>query len=111
MQFPSFHTALSILMIVALRGCGPVGWIAGFYNFLILLTVPIDGGHYFVDMIAGGTIAVIVWYGLAALNQMGARDVEFKYFASAPELMGDLTTRIGERMSPIASLLMSQKSR
>ncbi|MCF6200255.1 MAG: phosphatase PAP2 family protein [Hyphomicrobiaceae bacterium] len=71
-EFPSFHTALSVLMILALRGCGAVFWISGFYNLVILLTVPIDGGHYFIDMIAGGVIALIAWYGLAALDLMVA---------------------------------------
>ncbi len=110
-EFPSFHTALSVLMILALRGCGAVFWISGFYNLLILLTVPIDGGHYLVDMIAGGVIALIAWYGLAALNQMITEGSKLRYFASPQWLAGRLVTKLGAAVSPLAASLAGLKRR
>ena len=56
--FPSFHTALALLFIYVARGLPwalrlPL-WIL---NGLILLSVPVLGGHYFVDMLGGGLVA------------------------------------------------------
>ena len=69
--FPSFHTVMSVLMILALRGCGPMFWLGGFVqHMLILMTVPLDGGHYLADMVAGILVAVLVW---AALFQTAKR--------------------------------------
>jgi len=67
--FPSFHTVMSVLMILALRGCGAIFWISAVLNVLILLTVPLDGNHYFADMVAGGLIAVLVWYALSRFQR------------------------------------------
>ncbi len=110
-EFPSFHTALSVLMILALRGCGAVFWISGFYNLLILLTVPIDGGHYLVDMIAGGVIALIAWYGLAALNQMMTEGSKIRYFTSPQWRAGRLVAKVGAAVSPLAASLAGLKRR
>ena len=71
--FPSFHTVMSVLMILALRGSGWVSWVGGLLNFAILLTVPLDGNHYLADMMAGGAVAVIVWYGLLKLQALPVR--------------------------------------
>ena len=88
-QFPSFHTALSVVMILSLRGTGPAFVLGGLWNLLILMTVPIDGGHYFVDMIAGALIAVSVWYGLAALDRMVSEGHRFSLsgFVVGPKVL------------------------
>ena len=118
-EFPSFHTALSVLMILAMRGFGWVSWLAIGYNILILLTVPIDGGHYFIDMIVGGLIALAAWYGLAALNQMSVEGIKFKDYVTAQWVLGGrfartwsragvrTGVRVGAQIAPLVSSLIN----
>lgn len=57
--FPSFHTVMCVLMIIAMRGhrwLFPV-WLV--INLATLSAVPIDGGHYVTDMLGGAIIALI----------------------------------------------------
>jgi PAP2 superfamily len=57
--FPSFHAASALLYAWALW---PVRWmrpLALLANGAMLASTPIDGGHYFVDLIAGLAIAVL----------------------------------------------------
>ncbi|MEP6830350.1 MAG: phosphatase PAP2 family protein [Rhizomicrobium sp.] len=63
--FPSFHTTLALTMVYAFRRTGLVGWILALANGVLLLGVPVFGGHYLVDMIAG---AVVFALALAAVR-------------------------------------------
>lgn len=57
--FPSFHAALGVLF---LRALWVVPWVrapAFVINMLLIASTPIDGGHYFVDVIAGAVIAIL----------------------------------------------------
>jgi hypothetical protein len=57
--FPSFHAASAVLYAWALW---PVRWmrpVALLANGAMLASTPIDGGHYFIDLIAGIIVAVI----------------------------------------------------
>jgi hypothetical protein len=57
--FPSFHAASAALYAWALW---PVRWmrpLALLANGAMLASTPIDGGHYFVDLIAGLAVAVL----------------------------------------------------
>ena len=60
--FPSFHTAISLLIIAAtwsVRWVGPVALIA---NLALLVSVPVYGSHHFVDMVGGTAItALALW--------------------------------------------------
>lgn len=65
--FPSFHTIFALLLIWAVRGMRYVFPLALVWNGGIVLTTFIDGGHYLIDVIAGGavfwaTIAVVTGY-------------------------------------------------
>src|SRR5439155_17310083 len=56
--FPSFHAASAVLYAWAFW---PVVWarpIAILANGMMMAATPIDGGHYFIDLIAGIAIAV-----------------------------------------------------
>lgn len=58
--FPSYHTAVALVVPIALRGLGPVtaaAWV--FAGLVVLSTVPI-GGHYLIDVIAGAAMTVAV---------------------------------------------------
>lgn len=61
--FPSFHSALSILLIYA---AWPVVWlrvISLLLNIMVLFSTPIDGGHYLVDILGGVAIALaVIWF-------------------------------------------------
>jgi membrane-associated phospholipid phosphatase len=57
--FPSFHAGSAILYAWALW---PVRWfrpVAILCNAAMLAATPIDGGHYFIDVIAGVAVAVL----------------------------------------------------
>ncbi len=60
--FPSFHTAISLLVIAAtwgLRWIGPVALIA---NLALLASVPVYGSHHFIDMVGGTAITVLAMW-------------------------------------------------
>jgi len=68
--FPSFHATSAVLYAWAFW---PVRWmrpIAFLANGAMLASTPIDGGHYFIDLIAGIAIAVLA---IAAARWVGAR--------------------------------------
>jgi len=57
-EFPSFHTTMSLLFVWALW---PLRWLrlpVAVASLLSLASTPIDGAHFFTDMIAGAVIAV-----------------------------------------------------
>lgn len=54
--FPSFHTALGILIVYALRHS--VLWVpVGILNLLMIVGTLPEGGHYLIDVIAGMLVA------------------------------------------------------
>jgi membrane-associated phospholipid phosphatase len=59
--FPSLHTALGVLFILALWPVRKLRWIAILLNVVMIAATPIDGGHYFSDVIAGIAIAALCW--------------------------------------------------
>ena len=74
--FPSFHTASAILLTYAHRGE------RSFYlfllaNILMILATPVFGGHYLVDVLGGGVVAVfsifLVQYLKALIGENGRR--------------------------------------
>jgi membrane-associated phospholipid phosphatase len=62
--FPSLHTALGVLFIFASWPVRNLRWIAALLNIVMIAATPIDGGHYFSDVIAGAAIAVLCWMGV-----------------------------------------------
>lgn len=76
--FPSFHTALAILLTYALRGTRPVFVAACALNALLVLSVPSVGGHYIVDVLSGGAVALLAAWaarsvGVALANRRDVR--------------------------------------
>jgi membrane-associated phospholipid phosphatase len=61
-SFPSFHTTLAVLCAYAARTVRVIFWPVLVLNVLIIGTAPVNGGHYFVDVIAGFALAVVVIY-------------------------------------------------
>jgi membrane-associated phospholipid phosphatase len=78
--FPSFHAAAAILYLWALWAISWMRVIALICNALLLLSTPIDGGHYFIDVIAGvslAILAILVVRRLCCALQRGLRQTAF----------------------------------
>lgn len=56
--FPSFHAAVGVLFVYAMRAVKPLLVISVPLNALLILATPPIGGHYLVDVIAGVAVAV-----------------------------------------------------
>jgi hypothetical protein len=95
-SMPSYHTVLAILIIYAYRGCGRVFTLALVLNGVMLLSLPSEGGHYLIDLIAGGAIAVFTiaitsaaartrwWRRLSGANEMAHRSIAGKRTSGTP---------------------------
>lgn len=57
--FPSFHTVLAILVPWVCRGVPLLFWPVLVTNAGVMISIPSEGGHYLVDIIAGCLIAVL----------------------------------------------------
>ncbi|GEM_PF-863706 len=68
--FPSFHTVMALLFIWALRGTIWF-WPSLVINTLTIISTPSMGGHYLVDVIAGGVLFLIVWAVLRHFRLLG----------------------------------------
>lgn len=55
--FPSFHAALGVLFVYAMRAVKPMLVISVPLNALLILATPPIGGHYLVDVVAGVAVA------------------------------------------------------
>jgi membrane-associated phospholipid phosphatase len=55
--FPSLHAALALILAAALWPLALLRWIGLALNMLMLVSIPVDGGHYFTDVLAGLIIA------------------------------------------------------
>ena len=56
--FPSLHAALAVILIAALWPVPRLRWGILALNLLMLAGTPIDGSHYFIDVIAGAVLAL-----------------------------------------------------
>ena len=96
-SFPSLHAGLGLLFAFALWPVRYIGWIAALLNLAMIAATPVDGSHYFSDVIAGLTIAVLSWIavrhifariGLPRTNQLPATKVR----ENVPNTAGVLDT-------------------
>jgi membrane-associated phospholipid phosphatase len=65
--FPSLHAALAVILIAAFWPVPAARWISIGVNSLMLAATPIDGAHYFVDVLAGAAIAILCLVGARTL--------------------------------------------
>ncbi len=56
--FPSFHTALGILIVYSLRNLRYLVFPIGFLNGLMIIATLPEGGHHLIDVVAGAAIAL-----------------------------------------------------
>ena len=57
--FPSYHVALSAILMIAFRGIRFWFWPVVAFNTLVILSTPIDGGHHLTDGIGGFVLALV----------------------------------------------------
>jgi membrane-associated phospholipid phosphatase len=55
--FPSLHASLALILTVGMWPVPVLRWIGLAINAVMLVSIPIDGGHYFIDIPAGLAIA------------------------------------------------------
>ena len=56
--FPSFHSVLAVMFIYACLPLQRLSLLLVPFNILMLFSIPVDGGHYLVDVLAGVAIAL-----------------------------------------------------
>jgi membrane-associated phospholipid phosphatase len=57
--FPSFHTAIALLVVHAMRRDGWLLMPAVGLNALMLASTITEGGHYVIDVLAGGAVTLV----------------------------------------------------
>ena len=67
--FPSFHTTLAIIVAYALREIRWLFVVACILNLVVILSVPTEGGHYLVDVLAGAAVAALAAWGVSELRR------------------------------------------
>lgn len=67
--FPSFHTALAVVTAWAVRDVKYVFSVAVVLNGLVILSTLSEGGHYLIDVIGGGAIAVVSIVAFVAFDR------------------------------------------
>lgn len=68
--FPSLHAAMALILVAAMWSLPVLRWIGLGLNALMMLSIPVDGSHYFTDMFAG---IVIAFFALVAARAMVSR--------------------------------------
>ena len=71
--FPSFHAASAVLFGWALWAVRWLRPLALLINGAMLAATPLNGGHYFIDLIAGVAIAVLAIVAARRVGQIIAR--------------------------------------
>jgi hypothetical protein len=65
--FPSLHSALAVLLAAALWPLPVLRWIGIVLNTAMLVSIPVEGAHYYIDMFAGIAIACLSLYAARRL--------------------------------------------
>ena len=88
--FPSFHAASAFLFIWA---AWPIRWLRGpmlVLNLMMLAATPIEGGHYFVDVLGGAVVAASGVWVLRFVSPKAARALSPSAGERGGEPSGDL---------------------
>lgn len=70
--FPSYHTAIALILVWVTRGIAPLFWPALVLNAGVLVAIPSEGGHYLVDMLAGAAITALACLWIARRGRAAA---------------------------------------
>jgi membrane-associated phospholipid phosphatase len=91
--FPSLHAALGLLFMLAMWPVPYLRWVAIVLNLLMIAATPVDGGHYFTDVVAG--LAIAAFCRIAATRLIEKRlsaAMEEVNVTEAPSIIPDTST-------------------
>ncbi|CAN7467303.1 phosphatase PAP2 family protein [Mesorhizobium caraganae] len=66
--FPSYHTALGIMVVYALRDMRFVMWPVALLNVVMVVSTLPKGGHHLIDVIAGAGVGLLTIVSVMALQ-------------------------------------------
>ncbi len=91
--FPSYHGALSVLVVLGFTAFGR--WIipVGFLNAAVLMATPVDGGHHMIDVIGGIATAYVAWKLAKAFDRVTDRTAARTRQPLEETSEGELTSR------------------
>lgn len=88
--FPSYHAALAVIYGWGFWQSRAVRWPGLAFEALVIVSTPVEGGHYFVDVAAGALLAALAIVAARRLVAIGGerlpRDLAPHPAALAPEL-------------------------
>lgn len=69
--FPSFHTSSAVVLMLAFWQVPYARWPGVVVNGVMLLSIPVEGSHYIVDVIAGVAVGLGSWAIAQAAQSLG----------------------------------------
>jgi membrane-associated phospholipid phosphatase len=90
-SFPSFHTISAILFTWVLFPIRRLRWWILSLNVALIVSTPVQGAHYFIDILAGGLVAIIAIFSAPLL----ARDYKLSELKSRSAEQQDVRALIG----------------
>jgi hypothetical protein len=85
-DFPSFHSTMALALAYAFRGTGIIGWAIAAAEIVLLLAVPVYGGHYLVDVIAGIAVFALSLALVKGFSRLRAQGAIFAGIAASARL-------------------------
>lgn len=85
--FPSLHGGLGIIFILALWPIPYLRWIGLVVNLLLIASIPIEGGHYLVDVIGGLAVALLCWIAASRLAAYSTSQLPLRSPAAESDLV------------------------
>jgi membrane-associated phospholipid phosphatase len=71
--FPSYHSTLAVLTLLATRGMPRLFWPLAVFNLIVLASTPVDGGHHLADVIGGVAVALAA-FGITVICRRKLHD-------------------------------------
>lgn len=92
--FPSLHAALAAILVATFWPVPVMRWFAAFINCLVVVATPIDGSHYFADVLAGLAIAGLSVAAASAIaRRLASRSATAEIQNAVPDPRPVLTLR------------------
>jgi membrane-associated phospholipid phosphatase len=86
-SFPSLHAALAVILIWALWPIPILRWVMLALNVAMLAATPIDGSHYFTDVLAGVGVAVLCVFAAGRIAARAERPRHASAASAVPSLV------------------------
>lgn len=86
-SFPSLHAALAVILIMALWPIPLLRWVMLALNLSMVAATPIDGSHYFSDVLAGVGVAVLCFLAAGRIAARAARPRDAAAASVVPALI------------------------